>query len=389
MDSAIKIFVIGQNPLDQDLISRIISEIPDAEVIGMAKSCGLALAMTKLRSHSPDLVLIDMALATVSGFTIIQDIKHRYPCAKIVMINYEGARDGQALKQAIDMGASDFLPALSNEESQFRSMRLRFITMIAPLCSQKNFKKNSQEPEVDGAFFGVTVSESPKKDQENNRVGVDLHGATNESSKITLLLSRIDVVVIASSTGGPKSLEQVIPSLPDTLGAPVLLVQHMPAHLTHSFISTLNQLSRIRVIEGVTGDEIKPNIVYVAPGGQHMVVRLHDHKKYIGLNDDPPENSVRPSADVLFQSVAEAYGGNILAVIMTGMGKDGVAGVRRMKQEGCYCLSQTEETCVVYGMSRSIDEAGLADEKVPLSELAERITSLVKTKPPHQFFRRS
>lgn len=375
MDHVITIFVIGQNPLDQELIGRVVSEIPNAEVAGMAKSCGLALAMTKLRNHSPDMVLIDMSLASANGFTIIREMKRNYPLAKIVMINFDTTRDGKYFNCAVDMGASDFLPVLSHDESQFRAMRLRFITMIAPLRSQKNFKPTpSPDPAMD----------RPKKEREHKREGDELHSVKREPSKITLLLSRIDVVVIASSTGGPKSLEQVIPLLPETLGVPVLLVQHMPAHLTQSFISTLNQISRIEVIEGVEGDEIKPNAVYVAPGGQHMVVKLHDHKKYIGLNEDPPENSVRPSADVLFKSVADAYGGNILAVIMTGMGKDGVEGVRRMKKEGCFCLSQTEETCVVYGMSRSIDEAGLSDEKVPLEQLAGRIISLVQTRLPHQ-----
>jgi two-component system chemotaxis response regulator CheB len=385
MDHVITIFVIAENSLDQAMIGRVVSEIPDAEVAGMAKSCGLALAMTKLRNHSPDMVLIDMSLASANGFSIIREMKRNYPLAKIVMINFDTARDGKDFNRATDMGASDFLPALSNDESQFRAMRLRFITMIAPLRSQKNFKPASSiEPAMGVSPAGVPVTDRPKKEREHKRESEELHSVKREPSKITLLLSRIDVVVIASSTGGPKSLEQVIPLLPETLGAPVLLVQHMPAHLTQSFISTLNQISRIEVIEGVEGDEIKPNAVYVAPGGQHMVVKLHDHKKYIGLNEDPPENSVRPSADVLFKSVADAYGGNILAVIMTGMGKDGVEGVRRMKKEGCFCLSQTEETCVVYGMSRSIDEAGLSDEKVPLEQLAGRIISLVQTRLPHQ-----
>lgn len=388
MGNMINIFVIGGNLDDQAMINRVAGEIPDTEVASIAKTCGLALAMTKLKNHRPDLILIDMPLALGNGFSIVKEMKKTYPLAKIVMINCQSDRDAKAFNH---LGASDFLSPFRGDESQYRALRLRFITMMAPLRSQMNFKSLSShnDPGIHGAFAASDALESPKKETSPIRERKDSVKIIKEISKITLLLSRIDVVVIASSTGGPKSLEQVIPLLPENLGVPVFLVQHMPAHLTQSFIATLDQISAIRVLEAVDGDEVKPNIVYVAPGGKHMIVKVIEHKKYIGLNEEPPENSVRPSADILARSIATAYGGNILAVIMTGMGKDGLEGVRQMKKEGCLCLSQTEETCVVYGMSRSVDEAGLSDEKVPLEQLAGRIISLVQTKLPHQTTRAS
>ena len=278
------------------------------------------------------------------------------------------------------MGISDFLPGISADEKQFKSLRLRFITIISPIKSQKNLHGLSRETAE------AAVSNTSEMKKSGGSPGM-AEGSTKKASKVTLLLSKVDVVVIASSTGGPKSLEKVIPSLPSRLGVPVFLVQHMPPHLTQSLVKNLDQLSNLSVVEAIDGVEVKPDVVYVAPGGRHMIVKINpmsDSKKYVGLNDLPPENSVRPSADVLFRSVADVYQGNILAVVMTGMGKDGVEGVRRMKEEGCYCLSQTEASCIVYGMSRSIDEAGLSDERVDLDHLADRITTLVNDRFPRR-----
>ncbi|MBU0992230.1 MAG: response regulator [Proteobacteria bacterium] len=385
MDNLVKILVVDGNVIHQEIIWRVAEEIADTEIVGVVSTCGLALS--KLRSIETDLVLVDMKLASTDGFKIVKEVRENYPAVKIIMINCESEDDGTDFEKASRLGASDFLGTIRGDEKQFRALRLRFITMIAPIKSQKNFKLTSSPGIPRAVPLGNPVEppNAQKKDLGSKKDQDDIILHKKESSKITLLLSRIDVVVIASSTGGPKSLEQVIPGLPANIGVPVFLVQHMPSHLTKSFIATLNSISDIQVVEAVDGDEIRSNIVYVAPGGKHMIVKsnpLFDNKKYIGLNEEPPENSVRPAADVLFRSVAHVYGGNILAVIMTGMGKDGVEGVRQMKKEGCFCLSQTEDTCVVYGMSRSMDEAGLSDEKVPLEQLAERIIYLVQQRLP-------
>jgi two-component system chemotaxis response regulator CheB len=194
--------------------------------------------------------------------------------------------------------------------------------------------------------------------------------------------AKVEVVAIGVSTGGPNALAKLVPKLPGDLGVPVVVVQHMPEDITVSLAASLSKRSTLNVREGADGDELRPNVVYLAPGGNHMVVERDESggslvSRRIRLNNAPPENSCRPSVDVLFRSLVKAYDGDILAVIMTGMGGDGVKGVQTMKQKRCYCLTQTEETCVVYGMPRSIDEANLSDEKVDLEYLAERIVTLV------------
>jgi two-component system chemotaxis response regulator CheB len=153
----------------------------------------------------------------------------------------------------------------------------------------------------------------------------------------------------------------------------------MPPLFTASLAEHLDRTSRIRVREAAEGEPIRPGTVYIAPGGKHMVIRRAGEGGglIVGLNENPPENSCRPSVDVLFRSMAAHYEGDVLALVMTGMGSDGLEGVKALKRRGCHCLTQSEDTCVVYGMPMAVDEAGLSDERIPLPLLAARITALL------------
>jgi len=180
---------------------------------------------------------------------------------------------------------------------------------------------------------------------------------------------------MASSTGGPEILSRIFSILPGALKAPILLVQHIPETMTGYFAKSLNQKSELDISEAVQGDKIFSGKVYIAPGGQYMTVSKPDDQggRTILLNKRPLVNSVRPSADVLFESVAESYKGRILAVILTGMGEDGKKGVAALKSHNCYCISQTSETFVVYGMPRAVDEAGLSDESLDPLDITQKI----------------
>ena len=179
---------------------------------------------------------------------------------------------------------------------------------------------------------------------------------------------------------------EIFSALPEKLGIPILVVQHMPPNMTGILAESLGKKTKLSVREAVDGERVLPDVVYLAPGGKHMSVTRKKNNRnlreplVINLNDDPPENSIRPSADVLFRSMAEHVNGIILCIVLTGMGSDGTAGVSLMKQKGCYCLTQSKETCVVYGMPKSVDEANLSDEKVPLKGLANRILDLLNNK---------
>ncbi|MDP8245337.1 MAG: CheB methylesterase domain-containing protein [Candidatus Hinthialibacter antarcticus] len=193
-----------------------------------------------------------------------------------------------------------------------------------------------------------------------------------------------DLVAIACSTGGPDALKTIIPNLPANLGVPILIVQHMPAEFTRNLANNLDNHSQLFVTEAKDGGNIDLNSVYIAPGGFHMKVKRLHHPMNgqlplrLRLTTEPPVNNCRPSADVLFTSLSKEFNGHVLAVVLTGMGVDGREGVKELQKTNTYCLTQRQDTCVVYGMPKAVIEAGLSNETLPLASIAKRISSLLK-----------
>ena len=198
--------------------------------------------------------------------------------------------------------------------------------------------------------------------------GSDLRGLQHASRRL---------VVIGSSTGGPQALQTVITGLPEHFPCPVVVVQHMPAGFTNALALRLNNVSRVAVREAEHGDVLRSGCVYIAPGNQHLRIRQEADVRRIILSNEPPVGNHRPAVNVMYDSVAH-LGDDVVAVILTGMGCDGREGMRRIKQNGGYCIAQDEETCVVYGMPKSVVDAGLADEICPLPKIAETIEAAVR-----------
>lgn len=185
------------------------------------------------------------------------------------------------------------------------------------------------------------------------------------------------VIAIGSSTGGVKALEAIIPKLSKSLPLPVLIVQHMPPLFTRSLAAGLDSVSMVRVKEAEAGDILSPGCVYIAPGGFHMTVRQVRERTYIHLDKRPENELLRPSADVMFRSVAEVYGGDSLGIILTGMGNDGTAGLKALKSKGGKVIAQDKASCVVYGMPKTAIEAGIVDVVLPIHEIASQIEKMV------------
>ena len=198
--------------------------------------------------------------------------------------------------------------------------------------------------------------------------GSDLRGLQHAGRRL---------VVIGSSTGGPQALQTVITGLPEHFPCPVVVVQHMPAGFTNALALRLNNVSRVAVREAEHGDVLRSGCVYIAPGNQHIRIRQEADVRRIILSNEPPVGNHRPAVNVMYDSVAH-LGNDVVAVILTGMGCDGREGMRRIKQNGGYCIAQDEETCVVYGMPKSVVDAGLADEICPLPKIAEAIEVAVR-----------
>ena len=192
------------------------------------------------------------------------------------------------------------------------------------------------------------------------------------------LSGRRDIVAIASSTGGPMALSELIPRLPKKFPVPIVITQHMPKEFTGSFAARLNSESQVEVVEGFEGLTLKPGRVVIAPGGSHLIVKRRKGSAVCGLSDAPPVLSVKPAANIMFLSVADEYGGNVLCVILTGMGRDGTDGAVGLKRKGAYVVAESQKTCVVYGMPKAAVDAGVVDEVLPLNEIPDAMVRLVK-----------
>ena len=189
--------------------------------------------------------------------------------------------------------------------------------------------------------------------------------------------SRMRLVVIGSSTGGPQALQTVITGLPEHFPCPVVIVQHMPAGFTNALAGRLDGVSKVKVCEAKNGDVLEAGCVYIAPGNYHLRILDEAAIRRIALSDEPPVGNHRPAVNVMYESVAH-LGRDVVAVILTGMGNDGRDGLRKIKENGGYCIAQDEATCVVYGMPKSVIEAGLADEICPLPQIASAIGTAVR-----------
>jgi two-component system chemotaxis response regulator CheB len=412
-DNNLKVLVVDDTIVYRKILKDLIDGVPGASVNGTASNGRLALARLE---HTPaDLVVLDIEMPEMNGLEALTEIKKRWPHIGVVIVSASNRSQADLTMEALSRGALDFVPkaegadATQNREQMQRQLAavirgfagrvnaLRARTGGAPGATDtaSRFVAADTASKLTAAAPAPALRPSQRPGATTaagssaGMPGAKTLGAGRPAALEALMLpesaraalpTRIDAVVVGSSTGGPQALTEFIPGLPEDLGVPVLVVQHMPPVFTASLAKSLDNKAKLRVHEAADGQLIEPNNVYIAPGGRHMVVRAEPAtgKRIIGLNDGPPENSVRPAVDVLFRSVALAYDARVLSVILTGMGEDGARGVRTLKQRGCYSITQTEESCVIYGMPRAVDQAGLSDESLALPLIAARVSSLVR-----------
>jgi two-component system, chemotaxis family, protein-glutamate methylesterase/glutaminase len=363
----VNVLVVDDTVVYRTIVSDVVTNLDGVTLVGTASNGRMALE--KMERLDVDVVLLDVEMPEMDGLEALEVIRREYPDVNVIMVSGANKHSSDVTVKALASGALDFI--FKPEGRDPESSRKHLVAHIEPLlrsavCRNRPRWQRRELTGHDAPVFKPGVSEP---------VSV---------RRVRPKPTRIDVVAIGVSTGGPDALAKVIPQLPSDLGVPVVVVQHMPPVFTKSLAESLGKKSEISVREAVDGQSIEPNVVLIAPGGRHMVVRSRldaltgNRHPVVGLNDSPPENNCRPAVDTLFRSVADHYGGNVLAVMMTGMGSDGCEGVRAMKRKGCLCLTQTEESCVIYGMPRAVDEAGLSDERVALVDLPSRISTLVR-----------
>jgi two-component system chemotaxis response regulator CheB len=269
-------------------------------------------------------------------------------------------RGGEMTLRALELGAFDFLtkPDAGTPSQNIAALRQQLIPMIRAFERRREIRKM-----LDGG--------SPRAARSESILPVPRAPANPERSALAMPRSGSPMVLIGVSTGGPVALATLLPKLPANLGAPVFIVQHMPAMFTRPLAVSLDRKCAIRVNEAEDGEPAQINHAYVAPGGRHMkLVAGPKREILIRLTDDQPENGCRPAVDYLFRSAALQFRGRAVAAILTGMGNDGTAGLRMLKRSGCVAIAQDEATSVVFGMPKEAIAAGVVDTVAPLDQIA-------------------
>jgi two-component system, chemotaxis family, protein-glutamate methylesterase/glutaminase len=351
----IRVMVVDDSVVVRKIVTDVLSEDPGIEVVGTAVNGKVALQ--KLEHLKPDLITMDIEMPEMNGIEAVRAIRagqggtgrNRVP---IVMFSTLTERGASATLDALSAGANDYVTKPANVGSVGQSMdsvREQLIPRIRALTGRPAAAAPAR------AAAPAPVAPRPPAPRPGPRTAPS-------------------VLVIGSSTGGPEALATVVPHLPASLPVPVLLVQHMPPVFTRQFAQRLDRLSALRVVEAVDGTPLQPGTVHLAPGDHHLVIRADRGGQFrTALNQDPPENFCRPAVDPLFRSAVAAYGGRVLAVVLTGMGSDGRNGAGEIRNAGGTVVVQDQATSVVWGMPGAIVQAGFADEVLPLDRIAEAI----------------
>ncbi len=376
-ENDLRVLVVDDTIVYRRILTTIIEEIPGTVVAATAPNGKIALA--KMETTEVDLVLLDVEMPVLDGLKTLEVMHERFPDVGVIMVSGANISAASTTIRALERGAIDFVPKPEGGDLEESQRQLtQHIRRVVQLFQTRRALRSTRR----------TVTARPGVASQADRAHPAAPAVAGPAPRPALeryagkRLSKIEIVVIGVSTGGPNALKEVIPKLTTALNVPVLIVQHMPPLFTASLADSLDRKSTLAVREAQEGEAVLPNTVLIAPGGKHMVIRTDPNASggpgfVVALNENPPEQNCRPSVNVLFRSVSTYFGGKILSVVMTGMGEDGCEGVRAMKRQGCICLTQEETTCVVYGMPRAVDEAGLSDARVPLDQLAERIQHLV------------
>lgn len=353
----IRVLVVDDSVVIRRMVADALAADPAIEVAAAAADGRIALA--RIPQVNPDIVILDIEMPVMNGLEALAEMRKSYPRLPVIMFSTLTERGASATLDALSLGACDYVTKPSNVGGAalaLERIREELIPKIKVHCQPGSAS-------VSGSLLARPAS--PSSPRPAPRTPASQDGP------------RVDVVAIGVSTGGPNALAELIPQLPAGFPVPVLIVQHMPPLFTRFLAERLSSKSRIEVAEGQPGEALKPAQAWVAPGNFHMVVQRTDGTARIATHQGPPENSCRPAVDVLFRSVAEIYGPHVLAVIMTGMGQDGLRGCESIRDLGGQVLAQDATTSVVWGMPGFVASAGLADKVVPLGELATEITKRV------------
>jgi two-component system, chemotaxis family, protein-glutamate methylesterase/glutaminase len=372
----IKVLVVDDSVVVRRLIVDALSDAPNITVVGTAAN-GL-LAQAKIDQLRPDAITMDIEMPQMDGIAAVRELRKRHPRIPVIMFSTLSASGASATLEALAAGATDYVTKPSNVGSIAQSIaavREQLVPKIHALAGRPGPAAPGSAPARPGAAParpGAPAPGSSRLAAGPARPAPPARPARRGSQ------GRVDLLAIGSSTGGPDALSKVLGALPRDLPVPIVITQHMPPVFTKMFADRLDRSVPMTVLEAADGMELAPGTVYIAPGDRHLVLQRRGTATVTQLSGAPPENSCRPAVDVMFRSVAAVYGGSAYAAVLTGMGYDGRNGAKVLRDAGAEVLAQDEASSVVWGMPGAVVGAGLADEVLPLDEIAACLVNRVR-----------
>jgi len=336
--------VVEDSPLMRRVLIGILQKSPFIKVIDYATNGQEAIE--KVASLRPDVVTMDVEMPILNGIEALKKIMQTYP-TPVVMISTLTQKGAEVTLKALELGAVDFIPKPSNYSSELNNIENEIINKVLNAAKANVFLKKG-----DSSIKHATLQLSHKP------------------------LVRPNAIFIGVSTGGPKTLGEIIPYIRGNIGVPIFIVQHMPPNFTKQLASTLSERSSLLIKEAERGEVIKPNTVYIAPGGKQMEVNVISNRAVINIVDGPADLIYKPSVDYVGFSLAQYYKDRLVAIMLTGMGCDGAKAFAFIKKLGGFIIAEDQSTAVIFGMPKAVIDQGIADLVLPCTSIAGAINSI-------------
>lgn len=391
----IQVLVCDDSALMRNLISRIINSEEGLNVVGTAMNGKFLLQ--KLPILKPDLILLDIEMPEMNGIQFLEERKRLGIDVPVVILSSIATKGATVTMQCLELGASDFITKPSGStSSNITSVASAIVEKIASYGGRYARQHGKSVMATEALMHAVKLKEAEAAAVKEGIIDKIMPTSTSQTTtpfsptlfqtqkkepSVIIPLrepSNIEVVALGISTGGPNALREVFAKIDPKFSKPILVVQHMPAGFTKEFAASLDRICPLAVKEAEDGDLIHPGQIYIAPGDYHIKVEKSTLCNVIKLSKDDLRNGHRPSADVLFESVAKLYKNHALGVIMTGMGRDGAAELAEMRKEGAWTLGQDEQSSIVYGMPKAAWENGAVQKQVSLENMANEMSKLVR-----------